>query len=114
MVAMIVLAAVSCGCGHIETYGERISNRKITAINDIVAHPADYIGKTVTVKGKIILVCETGCWFNIKEADSVLYVNIEPSGFAIPQNAGRRATVEGKILMDRGKLTLAGKGVEIR
>ena len=112
--AMIAFAVVSFGCGHPENYGERISNRNITAIKDIVAHPTDYINKTVTVKGKIILVCETGCWFNLKEADAVIYVNIEPWGFAIPQKAGSRATVEGKILIDKGKLTLVGKGVEIR
>jgi hypothetical protein len=111
---IFALIAVSSGCGRVETYGEPISNRNLTAINDIVAHPADYIGKTVTVKGKIILVCETGCWFNLKEAGAVIYVNIEPSGFAIPQNAGRHATVEGKILSDKGKLTLVGKGVEIK
>ena len=29
----------------------------------LLAHPADYVGKTVQVKGKIAEVCqEMGCW----------------------------------------------------
>ena len=115
ILALIFTAiTVVTGCGRIEIYGERITNRNITAIKDIVAHPGDYIGKTVTVKGKIILVCETGCWFNLKEGDAVIYINIDPSGFAIPQKAGSHAIVEGTILIDKGKLTLVGKGVEVR
>ena len=108
-----VITAVA-GCGHLETYGGKISNRNITALKDIVMHPQDYSGKTVTVKGKIKLVCDTGCWFNLEDGGVTIYTDLAPSGFAIPQKVGRSATVEGKISIESGKLVLTGNGVEIR
>ena len=114
LASVFVVITAGAGCGHLETYGEKISNRNITALKDIVMHPQDYSGKTVAVKGKIKLVCETGCWFNLEDAGAVIYTDLAPSGFAIPQKIGRSATVEGKISIESGKLTLTAKGVEIR
>lgn len=120
MKKFIVLASISAviiaaaGCGRLETYGEKISGQNITALKDIVMHPQDYNGKTVTVKGKIKLVCNTGCWFNLEDAGAVIYTDLAPAGFAIPQKVGRNATAEGKISIESGKLTLTAKGVEIR
>ena len=114
MVAIFIAALLSSGCGSVETYGERVSSRNITPIKDIVAHPEQYVGKSVTLEGKIDIECGTGCWFNLKEAPAVIYINLEPSGFAIPQKVGRSATVEGTVSAEEGKLTLTGKAVEIR
>lgn len=113
-IAVFTCAFVLSGCGNVETYGEQISNKNLTPINDIVSNPQAYIGKTVTVKGKIDLECETGCWFNLKDGAAVVYTDIEPNGFAIPQKVGRTAIVEGTISIEKGKLTLKGKGVEVR
>lgn len=114
VVVLLACTAMFSGCGHVETYGERISNQNITPIKDIVSHPEQYTGKMVTVKGKIAIECDTGCWFNLKDGAAVIYTNIEPSGFAIPQKVGRSAVVEGTVSVEEGKLTLTGKGVEIR
>lgn len=114
VVVMLACTAMSSGCGRIETYGEPISNRNITPIKDIVLHPEQYVGKTVTVKGKIDVECPTGCWFNLKDGAAVIYTDIEPSGFAIPQKRGRSAVVEGTVSMEEGEPTLTGKAVEIR
>ena len=114
LAAVCTIIAASAGCSRLETYGEPISGRDLTAIKDIVMNSKDYVGKTVTVKGKIKLVCETGCWFNLEDAGAIIYTDLVPSGFAIPQKIGRTATVEGKISIESGKLTLTGKGVEIR
>ncbi|MCX5678581.1 MAG: hypothetical protein NTY76_05670 [Candidatus Omnitrophica bacterium] len=111
---MLACAVMFSGCGHIETYGERISNRNSIPIKDIVSHPEQYVGKTVTVKGKIALECDTGCWFNIKDGAAVIYTDIQPYGFAIPQKVGHSAMVEGTVSVEKGKLTLTGKAVEIR
>ena len=106
--------ALASGCGRLETYGEKISNRNMTAIKDIVMRPQDYEGKTVTVKGNITLVCETGCWFNLEDEGATIYTDLAPSGFAIPQNVGKKAIAEGKISVESGRLTLTARGVEIR
>ena len=112
--AIFAVITATAGCSRLETYGGPISNRNLTAIKDIVMHPKDYDGKTVTVKGKIKLVCETGCWFNLEDAGATIYTDLAPAGFAIPQKVGRDATAEGKISIESGKLTLNAKGVEIR
>ena len=114
LISIFAVIAAVAGCGRLETYGEKISNRNMTSIKDIVMHPQDYEGKTVTVKGKISLVCETGCWFNLEDEGATIYTDLAPSGFAIPQNVGKKATAEGKISIESGKLTLTAKGVEIR
>lgn len=113
-VVMLACTVMFSGCGRIETYGERISNRNYTPISDIVSHPEQYTGKTVTVKGKIALECNTGCWFNIKDGAAVIYTDIAPYGLAIPQKTGSTAIVEGTVSVEQGKLTLTGKAVEIR
>lgn len=114
LVLIFALIELAAGCGRIETYGEKISNRNMTAIKDIVMHPHSYEGKAVTVKGRISLVCNTGCWFNLEDEGATIYIDLAPSGFAIPQNAGKKATAEGRISMESGKLTLTAKGVEMR
>lgn len=116
IISVLIFAGLTAvaGCGRLETYGEKISKRNMTAIKNIVMHPQDYEDKTVTVKGKISLVCETGCWFNLEDEGATIYTDLAPSGFAIPQNVGKKATVEGKISVESGKLTLTAKGVEIR
>lgn len=113
-VSVFAALAAGAGCGRLETYGEKILNRNMTAIKDIVQRPQDYDGKTVTVKGKITLVCETGCWFNLQDEGATIYTDLEPSGFAIPQNAGKKAVAEGRVSIESGKLTLTARGVEIR
>ena len=112
--AILAVIAAAAGCGRPETYGQQISNRNITPVKDILMHPKDYNGKTVTVKGKITLECDTGCWFYIGDGGAVIYADLSPSGFAISQKVGRNATVEGKISFESGKLVLTAKGVEIR
>jgi hypothetical protein len=117
IVSVLLLAIcvfLSCGCARVETYGEHIANKNFTPISAIVAHPEQYIGKTVTVKGRIDIECNTGCWFNLKDGAAVIYTTIEAYGLAIPQRVGKTAIVEGAVSVEEGKLTLTGKGVEIR
>lgn len=114
LASMFALITVACGCGRIETYGEKISSRNITPIKEIIMHPEQYTGKTVTVKGKIALECDTGCWFHLEEDKAMLYTDLQPYGFAIPQKVGRTATIEGNISIEDGKPILAGKAVEIQ
>ncbi|MFA6078747.1 MAG: hypothetical protein WC779_03265 [Candidatus Omnitrophota bacterium] len=111
---MVIGIIISSGCGRVETYGDRVMNRNMTPINDIISDQGRYDGKDVTVKGKIDIECGTGCWFILKEGAATLYIDIEPAGFAIPQKVGRNAVVEGVISVVEGKPRLTGKAVEIR
>ena len=111
---VIFCAGLLIGCGRAESYGKAISNREITKVDDILRNPDIYKGKTVTIKGKITNECSTGCWFDIKDGEAIMYVNIEPAGFAIPQKSGHTALVEGKVMVENGKTKISGTGVKVR
>ena len=109
------IAAPSSFAGT-DKYGEEISNRKVTAIKDILADPKSYEGKLVTIEGKIANECSTGCWFYVKvaEGNAVIYVDTGNSGFAIPQYIGKKVLVEGKVVLKKAGPMIQGKGVEVR
>jgi len=95
------------GCSKIENYGNPISEKEPTKISNILSNPKNYEGKTVKIEGKIITECPTGCWFDLKDKTGAIYVDINDSGFAIPQKTGHKATAEGKVKTKNGKIQIA-------
>jgi hypothetical protein len=116
MTALVTLlvAVVIAGCGKAESYGSAISNKVVTRVDDILRNPELHKGKTVTIKGKILNECSTGCWFDVKDGEAVIYTNIEAAGFAIPQKTGHAILVEGKVAVENGKTKIIGTGVEVK
>ena len=99
-----------------DKYGEKITNRKITEVKDILADPKGFEGKLVTIEGKIDNECSTGCWFYVKVGSGNLdiYVDTGNSGFAIPQQVGKKILVEGKVIIKKTGPMIQAKGVEIK
>jgi len=99
-----------------EKYGLEIINRQITAVKDILADPKAFEGKPVTIEGKIASECSTGCWFYVKvgSGNLTIYVDTGNSGFAIPQKAGKKILVEGKVIIKKTGPMIQAKGVEIK
>ncbi|MBN2455770.1 MAG: hypothetical protein JXB29_04400 [Sedimentisphaerales bacterium] len=113
--ALILIFLISgCGKKEADKYGQAIQNRSVTKIEAILKTPADFDGKTVTVQGKIIRECPTGCWFEVKENSAIIYVDLNPSAFAIPQKVAKTVTVEGKVSVRNNQPMLIGTGVEIK
>lgn len=108
------VAAFAAGCSKAEHYGEPIGSEPTTSIRAVLSDPAAYADRTVTVKGRIVTECPAGCWFEMKEGEAVLYVDIGRRGLAIPQRVGREATVEGKVAVDGRNVRLEGEGLVIR
>ncbi|MBL7129933.1 MAG: DUF4920 domain-containing protein [Candidatus Omnitrophica bacterium] len=113
-ITIFLLITAVIGCGQVQQYGQTISKNKITEISKILTKPGSYEGKTVTIEGKIITECPTGCWFDLKDESGVIYVDLKPSGFAIPQKTGHKVTVQGEVEKKNEKIVIIGKGVEIR
>jgi len=111
---LILTAVMILGCARLEKYGQAISNHEITKVSDIFRNPQAYNNKTVTVEGKIITECPTGCWVDLKDETGAIYADFNPSNFAIPQKVGSRIKIEGKIKVESGKPTMIGKGVELK
>ncbi len=109
----IVIGSI-VGCGGGEKFGEEITEIEVTKIKDILIDPDKYVGKTIRVEGKIIRECPSGCWFYLKDETGTIYVNLLPSGLAIPQKVGAKVVVEGKLESKEGRIEIVGKGVEIR
>ena len=110
----MMLALSGCGRRKAQLYGQKISNSNLTEVSAILSDIDSFEGKTVTIEGNIIRECPTGCWFDVKDEGGVIHVDINPSGFAIPQKVGKMVTVEGKISLQESRPILVGKGVEIR
>jgi hypothetical protein len=114
LVATITLVVLCSACSKTEKYGSTIIAENQTELKTVMADPAQYEGKTITISGEIIDECPTGCWFNLKSETGVLYVDLNPKGLAIPQKVGKNATVQGKVKVTGRNVSLIGEGVEIK
>ena len=86
--------------------GKPLELAETTALTDLLARPADYVGKTVKVRGEITEVCQMmGCWVMLRDdAGSMLRVKVRDGEIVFPaDSAGRVATVEG--VFERLELT---------
>ena len=115
-VAVLLVMSILYGCRDREEnkYGQAISDYTLTKIDAILKDPAGFEGKTVTLRGSIVRECPTGCWFELKENGAIIYVDLNPSGFAIPQKVGKEVIARGKISLRAAQPMLAGTGVEIK
>lgn len=114
-VTIFFILVTLVGCTRVaNNYGQKISNFDVVPIKDILINTGDYAGKTITVKGKIISECPSGCWFNLGQDAAVIYVDLNPSGFAIPQITGKTVLVQGRVDIKDTKPIFIGQGIEIQ
>jgi len=102
------------GCNRAENFGDPFSSDQTVSVEDILKNPEKFKGKDVKVSGTIENECPTGCWFNMKDKENILYVTLSPSGFAIPQKVGKDVIVEGEVQVNKNNVSLIGKGVRIQ
>ncbi|MDD1762378.1 MAG: hypothetical protein LUQ59_09110 [Methanothrix sp.] len=82
-------------------------------IGDIFKNLSSYEGKNVVIQGKIQTECPAGCWFIVNDGAASIYVDIFPSNFVIPQEAGSNVRVYGTVAEKDGDPMIIGKIVEI-
>ena len=82
-------------------------------ITDIIQKTAAFVGTNVVIEGKIETECPAGCWFIVNDGDASLYIDILPSNFVIPQEAGSKVKVYGEVTLKDGDPLIIGKIVEI-
>jgi hypothetical protein len=66
----------------------------------LLAKPADYIGKTVQVKGKITEVCQMmGCWMDLtNDSGQKIRIKVKDGEIEFPKDsAGKTAVAEGRF-----------------
>lgn len=83
------------------TFGDSVNPEAKIAISTLLATPNEYLGKTVTVSGTIIGVCEKrGCWMKLASDAKFenLRIKVKDGDMVFPMTAqGREAIATGKF-----------------
>lgn len=97
LISMLAMAALLVA-GEVKL-GAPLALKKQTKIADLSAKPADFVDKTVQVKGKVSEVCENmGCWMMLVDPSTKASVRIKVKDGEIvfPKEAiGKMAVAEG-------------------
>jgi len=95
----ILAAASLLGAAEIRL-GKPLSVKEPVSIATLLAHPDDYAGKTVQVKGKISEVCQMmGCWMDlVGDGGQKIRIKVEDGEIVFPKDAAGKAVVaEGRF-----------------
>jgi Domain of unknown function (DUF4920) len=95
---IVLLAACTLLAAADTKLGKPLTAKQSVAIAELLAKPADYVGKTVQVKGKITEVCQMmGCWIYVAdEQGNKIRIKVNDGEIVFPKDgAGRRVTAEG-------------------
>lgn len=72
-----------------------------TAIADINSKPADYLGKTIQVKGQVSEVCQSmGCWMQLVDpaTKAAVKIKVKDGEIVFPKDSvGKTAIAEGTL-----------------
>jgi len=80
--------------------GKPFTLKEPVTVATLMAHPDDYAGKTVQVKGKITEVCQMmGCWMDLtNDEGQKVRIKVEDGVIVFPKDsAGKMAVAEGKL-----------------
>jgi uncharacterized protein YdeI (BOF family) len=84
----------------------------VVKIGEILKQPKQYAGKPVTVQGKIVNECGSGCWFTLKDDTGTIYIDLAPNNMVIPQKRGSNAKVSAVVEIDGKDVFLVGSKVD--
>ena len=80
--------------------GKPLTVKEPMSLATLMAKPANYVGKTVQVKGKIVEVCEMmGCWMDlVNEEGQKIRIKVNDGEIVFPKDAsGKVAIAEGEL-----------------
>ena len=81
-------------------YGTPFSTETtVTPAATLLASPADFVGKSVRVEGRVADVCQKmGCWMVIADGDQSMRVLMKDHAFAVDkQGASRTCQIDGIV-----------------
>src|SRR5947209_16657811 len=96
--------------------GKPLTVKEPMPLATLLARPADYIGKTVQVKGKITEVCQMmACWIDLtNDEGQKLRIKVEDGEIEFPKDAaGKTAVAEGKFSKVDSGYQIQGTGAII-
>jgi hypothetical protein len=93
-----VAAVAGLLCAADLKLGKPLKVKQATPIASLTSKPADFVGKTVQVKGKITEVCQNmGCFMYVADdAGNRVRIKVKDGEIVFPKDgAGKTATAEG-------------------
>jgi hypothetical protein len=101
----VLLAAPSLAAREDRSLGTGVTLPAATPLADVIAKPADFVGKTIRVEGVVTAVCEhMGCWMTLVpagaagEKPATLRLKVDDGVIVFPVTAkGRAATAQGVV-----------------
>lgn len=97
LIAFLGAAALAFAANQL---GKPLTLKQQTPIAALSAKPADFVGKTVQVKGKVGEVCEkAGCWMILVDdaSKAKVRIKVKDGEIVFPKEAiGKTAVAEGK------------------
>ena len=107
---LFVLLAPAAFAAATELYGKPLRGLSAVSIAAVVAHPADYEGKTIRVSGP-----NKGEKGSPALAEGGALLPLVTDGFSLPEDlADARLTAEGRVRNSEKGATFVATGVEVR
>ena len=103
-VLIVLLATSLLFASEGRRYGKKLTIKKVTSIDSILANPQKYDGKRVMVEGTVTDVCQhMGCWINVapKKGGESIKFKVEDGVIIFPKDS------KGKLVKAQGKITVA-------
>lgn len=101
LIVTILLAAAVLSAAAVKLGAPLTLNSQV-AITELSSKPADYVGKTVQVKGKVTEVCEKmGCWMMLVDpaTQAKVRIKVKDGEIVFPKDSiGKMAVAEGKFV----------------
>ena len=101
LIPYIFLAATLIPAATVKL-GAPLTQKDQIAISALAAKPADYLDKTVQVKGKVTEVCEKmGCWMMLVDTKTkaAVRIKVKDGEIVFPKDSvGKIAVAEGKFV----------------
>lgn len=82
-------------------FGSAVDKSLLTDLAKVQAAPEQFVGKTITVQGKIVSVCQNkGCWMQLAvTSDSTLKIKVRDGDMVFPVSArGKQALAMGQLV----------------
>lgn len=116
--AILVAGAGYIGWAYLqpEHFGRAFLGAPAATIRQLTLAGAASGGGNVRVEGEIVRQCPvSGCWFYLDDgAGNQVKVELGKVVPTLPQRIGKRATVEGRMVLMGEEPVFAGEGVEFK
>ncbi len=103
LTCLLISSVISSFTANAETkFGRGADMGKLTAISTVLSTPEDYLSKEITIKGKVMSVCQNkGCWMKLASdaKQQALRIKVKDGAMIFPLH------VKNKTAFATGTLT---------